>query len=39
LWIGRGPTAVLREIDGEQELLIPIAIDGDRTKIDLNYDW
>ncbi len=30
---------IIREIDGEKELLVPIMLDNNRAQIELNYDW
>jgi hypothetical protein len=39
LRIGSGPNPIVREIDGEQELLLPIVLTNGRANIELNYDW
>jgi hypothetical protein len=39
LRIGAGHNSVVREIDGEQELLLPIKLNANHGQIELNYDW
>ncbi|HEY2411599.1 MAG TPA: PA14 domain-containing protein [Pirellulaceae bacterium] len=39
LHTGAASNPVVREVDGEQELLVPIVLTNGNASIELNYDW